>query len=33
MVMAAGMAYQGANGSERLPQDSICAQAHISCYL
>ena len=30
MVMAAGAAYHGANGSERLSQDSICAQDHIS---
>jgi hypothetical protein len=28
MVIVTGVGCQGANGRERLPQDSICAQAH-----
>jgi hypothetical protein len=28
MGIVTGVACQGANGRERLPQDSICAQAH-----
>jgi hypothetical protein len=33
MGMVTGVACQGANGRERLPQDSICAQAHIGVIL
>ena len=33
MGIVTGVACQGAKGSERLPQDSICAQAHIGVIL
>jgi hypothetical protein len=33
MGMVTGVACQDANGRERLPQDSICAQSHIGVML
>jgi hypothetical protein len=33
MGMVTGVAFQGANGRERMPQDSICAQAHTGVIL
>ena len=33
MGIGPGVACQSANGCERLPQDSICAQAHIGVIL
>jgi len=33
MVMVTGVGCQGAKGRERLPQDSIYAQAHIGVVL
>ena len=32
MGIVTGVACQGANGRERLPQDSICEQARIWSY-
>jgi hypothetical protein len=33
MGLVTGVACQGANGRERLPQDSLCAQARVGVIL
>jgi hypothetical protein len=33
MGIVTGVVCQDANGRERLPQDSICAQAHIRSFI